>query len=264
MSSIYIAGIIVALLIAAVGYAFISQNLEKKRKQKQRLLSALKTRSRNFKYMLSGFPADFLTKELNILVYRCLVDVCEQLAKLEPGEPSYVEELQLYSSQMEEAKRKPATQKRAPLENPQQIKEVKQHLEELNKFIALLEKRGGVSKSQADGFGRQIKQLVLQVSVDNYTLSARQARENDKTRLAIHFYSLARKLLVRENTSSGYQKQVSQLNNVISQLEAQLAEEEPEYQPSELEALQKEEAQQAWDKFSNEEDEPWKKKRVYD
>jgi len=264
MSSIIIAGIIVALFLAAVGYAFISQNLEKKRKQKRRLLGALKTRQRNFKYMLSGFPTDFLTKELNILVYRCLVDVCEQLAKLEPEEPSYVEELQLYSSQMEEAKRKPATQKRKPLESPQQIKEVKQQLEELNTFIALLEKRGGITKVQADGFGRQIKQLVLQISVDNYTVSARQAGESGKTRLAIHFYGLARKLLVRESATSNYQKQVSQINSVISQLEAQLAEEEPEYQPSELEARQKEEAQEAWDRFRSEEDEPWKKKRVYD
>jgi len=263
MSSIFIAGIIVALLIGLVCYAIIAQNVEKKRKQKQRLLNALKVRSRNFKYMLNGFPPDFLTKELIILVYRCLVDVCEQLARLEPNEHVYVEELQLYSSQMEEAKRKSAQKKRKPLDNPQQIKEVKQHLEELHNFIHQLERRSNINKAQADTYSRQIKQLVLQMSVDAYVMNAKQAQENSKTRLAVHFYTLARKLLIRENGGGSYQKQVSQLNNLISQLEAKLNEEEPSYKETELQAAQKEEAQEAWNKF-NEDDDTWKKKRVYD
>lgn len=264
MSSIYIAGIVVALLIGSVCYAIVAQNVEKKRKQKQRLLKALKTRSRNFKYMLSGFPPDFLTKELVILVYRCLVDVCEQLAKLEPGESVYVEELQLYSSQMEEATRKPAQKKRKPLDNSQQVKDVKQHLEELHNFIQQLEKRGNINRSQADTYSRQVKQLVLQLSVDAYVMNAKQAQGSDKTRLAIHYYTLARKLLIRENTAGSYQKQVSQLNNLISQLESQLTKEEPNYKETELQATQKEEAREAWDKFNDDDDDSWKKKRVYD
>ena len=263
MSSIYIAGIIVALLVCAVCYAMIAQNLEKKRKQKQRVLSALQVRSRNFKYMLSGFPPDFLTKELTILVYRCLVDVCEQLAKLDPSVNTYVEELQLYSSQMEEAKRKPARDKTKPLQNPQQVKEVRNHLEDLNKFIHQLEKRGTISSAQVENYSRQIKQLVIQMSVDSYLMNARQSEESDKARLAVHYYTLARKLLVRENATGAFQAQVAEINNAISQLEMKLKEEEPEYEESELEHAQKEEAQEAWDKFS-EDDDLWKKKRIYD
>ncbi len=259
----YIAGIIVALLICVLCYAVIAQNIEKKRKQKQRLLSALQVRARNFKFMLNGFPQDFLTKELTILVYRCLVDVCEQLAKLEPREPAYVEELQLYGGQMEEAKRKPAQSKRKALENPQQVKEVKLHLEDLNKFIHQLQKRGSINQSQLEVYSRQIKQLVLQMSVDAYLMNARQAEGSEKTRLAIHYYSLARKLLVRENAKGVFQKQVAKINNVINQLEVRLREEEPDYAETELQSVQKEEAREAWNKFS-EEDERWKKKRVYD
>ena len=263
MSSIYIAGIIIVLLIGVVCYAIIAQNLEKKRKQQQRLLSALQVRARNFKFMLSGFPPDFLTKELTILVYRCLVDVCEQLAKLDPKETTYVEELQLYSGQMEEVKRKPSQTKRKALENPQQVKEVKHHLEDLNKFIHQLQKRGSISQSQKESYSRQIKQLVLQMSVDAYLLNARQAEQSEKARLAIHYYGLARKLLVRENAAGDFQKQVARINNAISLLEIQLREEEPDYEETELQVAQKEEAREAWDKFS-EDDDLWKKKRVYD
>lgn len=263
MSSIMIVSIIIGLLGALVCFAFVTQTIEKKRKQRQRLLTALKLRSRNFKYMLNGFPPDFLPKELTVLVHRCLVDVCEQLSKLEPKEPLYLEDLQLYSSQMEAIQRKPKRNKRKPLENPQQIKEVRTHLEDLHKFVHQLEKRGTLKKSQTEGFSRQIKQLVLQMSVDAYVHNGKQAQAAGKTRLAIHFFSLAKKLLVRENVDKSLNAQITQLGSRISKLQNQIREEEPEYREAESQVSQKEEVSKAWDEFA-EKEEGWKKKRVYD
>lgn len=263
MSSAYIIGIIVALLIALSCYAFISQSIDKKRKQKQRLLGALKTRSRNFKFMLNGFPPDFLTRDLQILVNRCLVDVTEQLARLEPGNKSYVEELQLFSSQLEEIKRKPQSDKRKQLDNPQQVKEVKRYLQELNKFIAQMVSRGNINKAQSASYEKQIKNLVLQMTVDAYLMNAKQSQQSDKKRLAVHYYTLALKLLTKENAKGTYLKQITQLKQVIAKLEAQLAEEEPEYKESEHSAASKDAAAEEWEKI-DQDDDSWKKKRVYD
>jgi chromosome segregation ATPase len=263
MSSTYIIGIIVALLIALSCYAFVSQSIDKKRKQKQRLLAALKTRSRNFKYMLNGFPPDFLTKDLQTLVNRCLVDVTEQLARIEPDNKTYVEELQLFSKQLEEIKRKPQKTKRKQLDNPQQVKEVKKYLQELNKFIASMVSRGNISKAQSTSYERQIKNLVLQMTVDAYLLNAKQSQQSNKARLAVHYYTLALKLLTKENAQGTYQKQITQLKTVIAQLEDKLAEEEPEYKESEHSVASRDAAAKEWDEL-NEDDDSWKKKRVYD
>src|SRR5690625_3541136 len=84
MSSLSIAFIIVGLLIVLIGYAFIYQALEKRRKQRQRLMAALKYRQRSFKRMLVSFPAGFLPKDLNLVVYQALIEAAEQLRRLEP------------------------------------------------------------------------------------------------------------------------------------------------------------------------------------
>ncbi|NIB44417.1 hypothetical protein HBA55_32785 [Pseudomaricurvus alkylphenolicus] len=257
--------IIALLMVALVTYALISQNIERKRQQKIRLLSALKLRAKDFKYMINGFPDDFLPKELNILVHRCLTDVTEQLAKLEPKEKVYIDELALHRQQLENAQRKPANTKRTTLDNPQQVKEVKSLLQGLNTFIAQQQKKGNLSPAQFKQYESQIKHLVIQMSVDAYIVNAKQAQGSDKGRLAIHYYTLAKKLLAKESGETSYIKQIQQLNAVIDKLESELKEQEPEYEIDQRAEAAKQEAEAQWDEFEEQEsDDPWKKKKIYD
>ena len=259
MSSIMIVSGIIAILIILVSYAFIFQTVENKRKQKQRVLSALKTRSTNFKYMLSGFPPDFLTKDLTILVNRCLIDLCEQMAKLDPGEPSYIDELQVYTAQLAEAQRSQINAKRIQMESPQQIKDVRDHLQELHKFIEKLLQRHTITGAQAKTYSKQIQKLILQISVDAYLLYAKQAQQGNKLRLATHYYTLAKKLLVRENGKQLYSKQIAQLESLVTHLEARIVEEAQGKPKTEAAPV----ASREWDEYENEEL-GWKKKTVYD
>lgn len=263
MSSIYITIGIIAFIGLLACYAFISQTLEKKRQQKQRLLAALKARARNFKYIITGFPTDFLPKELNVLVHRCLVEVCEQLAQLEPNDGSYLQDLQLYNAQMDELKRKPKPSKRVKLENAQQIKDVKRALEELHKFTVQLETRGRINESQLKAYGAQIKKLVLQISVDAYLINAKQSHTAGKLRLALHYYTLAKKLLVRENGDGAFNAQIEKMTVVITNITAELALDEPEYEATPDQAALNAEASEEWSSFDKS-DADWKKKNVYD
>lgn len=262
MSSITITVGIIALLAVLVSYAFVSQNIEKNRKQKQRLLAALKLRSRNFKYVLSGFPPDFLTRDLTVLVHRCLIDVCEQLSKIEPDVNLHVDELQHYTQQMQEVQKKTQSKRAKPLENPQQVKEVKAHLDEVGKFVLQLERRGSINRAQAQAYTRQIRKLSLQMTVDNYILNAKQAQSGNKARLALHFYGLAKKLLERENREGNFSKQIAQLTSMMQTLNERLKQEEPNYKETDAQAEEKAKTDAAWDNI--EEGETWKKKSVYD
>ncbi len=263
MSPAYIIGIIAALLITLTGYAFVSQSIDKRRKQKQRMLTALKNRVRNFKHLISGFPPDFLSHDLQILVNRCLVDAIEQLALLEPSEKSYVDELQQFNTQLEEIKRKPTNSKRKQLENPQQVKDVQAYLQELNNFIGQMVKRGNITPTQKTNYERQIKMMTLQITVDAYLLNGKQAQKNNKVRLAIHYYTLALKLLTKENSQGDYQKQISQLTSVIAQLETKLTEEDPTHTTVITTASNRDPNADEWDKITENED-GWKKKSLYD
>lgn len=258
MSEIAIAIIIVALLVLLVGYTFVSQSLEKRRKRRNRLLLALKHRKRNFKFMATGFPRGFLTKELTLIIYRALLDACEHLSRLEPKEASHMEDYTQFSAELEQIKQQEQAQ-RARLENPEQMGDIKQLLEELYRFITHQGERGNLSEAQTQVYQDQIKRLVLQASVDAHAANARLAQGAGKPRLALHYYTLAKKLLLRENGGQGYQKQLTQLQDIIGKLKEQLAQ-QPD---APLEGGPAPEEKKEWEEFSKKE-EGWKKKQLYD
>jgi hypothetical protein len=262
MSSVAIITSIIVLLAGLVCYAFISQTMSQKRQQKERLLMALKSRVRNFKFMLSGFPAGFLSKELSLLVQRSLLQLLEQLAKLEPNVLTHKEDLQLITQQIAEAQRQPP-QNHQPvtLDNPQKAREIKSCLEELYKFIFHLEGKKNLTKAQADVYRGMIRHLVLQLAVDSYAAHGRIARDKGKLRLAIHYFDLALKLMTKERTSGNFDARIEQIRALIKDLEDRLHNES-----NEAAEVAKDEGDQTpvnseWDKFT---EENWKKKQIYD
>lgn len=259
MSATVVIVVIIAVLVLLVAFTFISQTIERKRKQRQRMLSSLRLRSQDFKYLITGFPDQFLPKELNALVHRCLIDVCEQLATLEPKVKTHVDELAYYTQQMEAIQRRPKAQKRPSLKDPQQVKDVKLLLQGLNSFIATQRSRGHLTEQQYSKYSNQIKKLVVQITVDTYLVNAKQAHTSSKYRLAIHFYGLARKLLAKESGESNYQKQIQQLSGVIEKLEAQAAAEGTPVTTVQTGGA----VDSEWEKFE-EAEEKWKKKSLYD
>ncbi len=262
MSSTAIISAIITLLVLLVAYAFISQTMERRRKQRQRLQKALTRRINDFKFLVQGFPPGFLPKELHTLVYRCLLDALDQAIALEPKNQVLIEELALYSKQLEEISRSPKV-KRTPLNDPHQVKEIKELLQGLNSFIAQQHSRGHLSNQQHKQYNDQIKRLVIQISVDSYVVNAKQALSSGKGRLAIHYYSLAKKLLARDSGRENYQKQIQQLNTIIEKLEVKVKETGSSGSTSQQTEASRQQASSEWDKFDQEAS--WKKKKsLYD
>ncbi len=263
MSTATIIVAIVILLGGLVSYAFVLQTVKSKNEQKKRLTIGLKARSRNLKYLLNGFPPGFLSKELHTLVQKNLVDVCEQLSKLEPDEAQHLQELQYVSSQLAEIQRQAAPSAPPALNNPGQIKEVKACLEELHKFVVRLEERQSLSKGLAQVYRGQIKDLVLRVAVDSYYMNGSQSQQGGKTKLAIHYFDLTLNLIIREGKVAMFQAKVEKLRQLIAELKVKLEEEEQLAAQAPEEPADNEEEQTEWDKMSAAED-SWKKKNVYD
>lgn len=262
MSSVTVITLIIVLLAALVCYAFVAQTLTQKRLQRERLANALRTRVRNFKFMLSGLPTGFLPKELIILIQRSLMQILEQLTKLDPKIEAYQQELQLVAQQLAETQRQPnQTGGPPPLDNPQKAQDIKACLEELYKFIFQLEGKNGMTRAQADAHRNTIKQLVLQLTVDGYVMHGRGAREKGKLRLAIHYFDLALKLMLRERSNGYFDGRIAQLQTLISELEDQSGT-SPLAAPTVKEDAGQEEISGEWDKFQQEAD--WKKKQIYD
>jgi hypothetical protein len=263
MSSVNVIATIIVLLAALVCYAFVSQTLRAKREQRNRVLTALKARGRNFKFMQAGFPKDFLPRDLVLLIQRNLIEVCEQLAKLEPSNPVHLQDLQSVSAQLSETQKQTRPASPVQLENPQQIKEVKMCLEELNRFIHQQELKSAIPKNQADAYRALMKLLVLQISVDNYSLQGRAAEQAGKTKLAIHYFDTALNLLIREGKSDHFMQKITLLRERIKILKERFAEELNTQNEAEIDSPELDENQSEWSSFDEQRSE-WKKKQVYD
>jgi hypothetical protein len=260
--SIYIVIAIIALLSALACYAFISQAIEKKRVQKQRILMTLKTKQRNLVHLMSGFPPNFLTNDLLGLMYRALIDACEQLSKIEPKDPRHLDDVTRYTNQLDSLPKNNTVQ-RARVDNPQAMKDIRQHLQELQHFLAQQEATKTINKVQFTAYIDQINRLALQMSVDAYLFQAKQAQQIGKLRLAIHFFLLAKKALTTENLTRTYDKQITQLDEIIGKLEekAQLnGEVAPAATPN---TTASDPASKEWENFAPPDDK-WKKKQIYD
>jgi hypothetical protein len=267
MSSVAIIAGIIILLVALVCYAFAMQTIQHKREKRKRLLAALGSQARSFKFILTGCPEGFLTKDLKIIVLRSLVEVHEQLAQLEPGNTAHKQDIQQYSAAMADAQRTPPSDANISLASQQQIKEAKMSLEELHKFIFRLESNNRVSRNQADSYRSQIKQLVLKITVDGYILNGKAANQSGKTKLALHNFDLALKLLIRESKAGRFEALIAQLKGTCAELtEKLLAEEDDGLLPMSDEEREEQDAlNDEWDKFSDDGSEGlWKKKQVYD
>lgn len=259
----YVIAAIFLVLTLLAGYLFLSHSIEKRRAQRQRLLVALRARRNSFRDLATGFPAGFLSNDLLSLLYRALIECCEQLARLEPDEHNHTEQMTLYTNLLSSLKEN-TQQSRARLENPQQIKEAHSLLQELYKFVMQQAALNQINPVQTAAYTDQINRILLQMSVDGHIFNARQAQQAGKIKLAIHFYQLGRKALAAENASHTFDKQIAQLDTVIAKLH-----EKAENPPTEAAAAsqpghtQDPAPSKEWKQF-DEENDKWKKKQIYD
>ncbi len=256
MTQIYITIAIIGIIALLVCYVFIRQTLGEKQKEKDRLHRALVKRAKELLQVLSIFPEDFLPKELVVFIYRCIIDAYEQLSRLMPEDNTYVEALKMHSSQLEATIRKPDNAKFTELQSSAQINELRQHLNLLGNFLQKSLKRKHITPKQHAHYRQLLKELIIKLAVNNYTITAKQALDMQKTKLSIHYYDLAKKLLIRE-TPSHYQESIDDINRQIEPLiELEKTEQ------AELNSTQNDNDDGEWGEVKDESD--WKKKNVYD
>jgi len=259
MTQIYITVGIIAIVAILVCYVFIRQTISERQREKARLQRVLDKRATDLLQMTSAFPPHFVPKELMIFIFRCIIDAYEQLTKLDNSNAQYVESLTLHTAQLENTIRTPERVHTEQLQSATQINELRQYLNLLNGFLQKSLQRQQISTKQYGHYRTLIKELIVRLAINNYMLSAKQALDTQKHKLALHYYDLAKKLLVKESPTD-YQKNIEKINLAIAPLLQMEAEEEAldiTEEPGDAASSEKE-----WDEFK--EDDMWKKKNVYD
>lgn len=266
MTQVYIIAGIMILIIMPICVVFIRQTITKRKKEQMRLHRALDQRAKDLTQMINAFPPQFLPQELSVFLYRCLVDTYEQLSKLSPDNPEYLEQFKIHTAQMEAIMRVPKERSDVSLNSTSQINEIRQYLNHLGRFIQKWMQRGNISSKQYSGYKDILKKLITQLMVDNYSISAKQAVQMGKEKLAVHYYMLAKNLLTKEGIIASKKDRLEKINQRLSELERKLEMQEEAEGKSAKEEKAVKAASNSDDKECKgfDEDDDWKKKNVYD
>ena len=262
MSSVGIIVAIAVILSILVCGAFIAQTIQQRREQHNRLLAALRAKSRRFKMILAGCPKGFLSRDLTILVLRSLIDANEKLSRLEPSQSSHTQDIKLFSAELSEAQHQTAQPDSAPITNPLQMQELKACLEELGRYIANLETKQALPVKQTNIFKAQIKYLMFKLTIESNELQAQNAQENNKPRLALHHYEIAFNLIMKNAKGSALEAKLPKLEERLRQLKEAITIQEGTNKQTQGPENQRMEVNHEWDNFG--EENSWKKKNIYD
>lgn len=257
MSTFAIIAIVTTGLFVLVTVAITLQTIEKNNKEKRRLEAALNSRARNFNYMLESFPDNFLNRDLQVLVCKCLLEVYEQLTRATPSNKEYKIQLERTQERLNTFASKPDNTIPVQLSDPAQIKEVQKLLTSLHGFISKLMASKRINTTEAKAYSKQINRLMVQASLDNVTRAIQEAAQNNKPKLVLHYHTVALDKMQKENSDGFYNPQIMAYQQKIAELEQQLGIDEQESQ------RRRAEADAEWDKIDKPDD-SWKKNAVYD
>ena len=252
MSSAAIVGFVATGLFILIGIAIAMQTIEKNKKEKNRLLSGLTGRARNFDYMLAGFPEGFLNTNLQVLVCKCLLDVYEQLTRLEPKNSQHASRTRTVRQQLQQLSKKAATNKTVNLTDANQIQEVQKLLTNLFNFISKLTSSKKISNKDGLIYAKQIRRLMLQTSLDALTIARDQALKDNKPRLVTHYLEMAVEKMSKENEDGFYSTSIANYTQKIDEYNTEAAAEE----------LKKKSTVNSEEQTKK--DDSWKKKALYD
>jgi hypothetical protein len=252
--------LLVVSMAALIGAAFVMQTIERNRKERIRAESQLRRRRENLVYMLDHFPPHFLSTDLKGLVCKSIIDVYEQLLKIAPRNKEYQEGLQAIARRWDDIRsgKGPSYQ---PLDNPGQVRDTKALLGLLNNFITRLFETGAITKLQAADYSRQLKQLYSQTTIDQYAIAARKAENEQKYRLAIHYYQSAVDKIRKSSLDAAMHEHSEAYRRRIEELTALLPAVTDTDSLSELEAAERD---KEWSAFVGQDDDDWKKRKIYD
>ncbi|MGH1469869.1 MAG: hypothetical protein ACRBCS_01645 [Cellvibrionaceae bacterium] len=210
MSSTFIIGLIIAVLSCLLGYAFIFQSAEHKSQQKQRLLSAFKQQLASLISVAEGIPPGLLTKDLAGLIYHCITDVSEQLIRLEPRNPSFRQAHSKYQQLMISSKNQNPNGSPS-FGSSQAIKNTQHFLRQLHDIIGTLQQQRKLNSEHASGYSEQVKELMLQTSVEECFLLANKAKEEGNSKTEALYYQHIIELLSKSNQTGRFDDQISQV-----------------------------------------------------
>jgi hypothetical protein len=260
-TELIIALVVIGILLI-VGTAYSIQIMEKNSREKRRLMFSLRERAESFKVLLESFPQGFLTPDLQILMCKCLVDILEQLVRIDKvNRNKHTQSISQVNSHLQQLKANPAMGTYQSLGDPKHVQQVQKLLGNLYNFIVKLRQAKKITEDEAVSYTHQVRHLTVLSALDAYRFAQQAAMKDGKVRLAVHYQTVSIDKMLKENSDGYFNDRIVGYQEQLVELEKALLEQEKSTKP-EVAAENSEE----WDKFEDQyqQEQHWQKKAIYD
>lgn len=241
-------------LLLIIAYAV--QTAERNKRERRRLETTLRVRSRELHDVLDTLPAPLLGRDLRLLIGKGLVDIYQQLHRLHP-DPSIQSVLEQVQAQCTAIAAEAESSTHIAMTHAAQIKEARALLRAVHAHVLQWYKEGQLSQAQARHHVQRLQHALVLTQLDSYQVAARQALDAGKRSLASHYHQRALERMQKHNPGGTFDSAIAQTKARIAELEADHP--TPSAQSSESATVTEAEA---WEAFEQSAD--WKKKSLYD
>ncbi len=231
------------LLLATIFYlSFVHENQTNKLAKQ---IAKISEKIRRYQTFLECFPDGYLPKDVRAILAEEIISNLHSQSKLEPSNPRFarlIEETKVIKENI--LKEKPRAPNIGAINDIKMAKELQVRLKNL---FAMLTHIGKTRKHHTNAINKNLKILkgiYVETAVSVHKTTAARAREQGKTKLAIHHYNQVIGEYAR-NDAKQFAGKISELRATVQQLNEQLKKEQDN---KNKEAVAKKQAQQAQNK----------------
>jgi len=236
-----------------IGLFYVSHAIEKQRRQRALMIANLSDYAFRLQRLLDFIPAAYLNKDIRLLLLGQIRNRLEKLVELAPDNEKFSKKLSSCNAQITDTQSTTATPQAPQLKTPEEANELRTLLQELSKVIEYFVQSKVIAVADAQKHLGSIQQSFIEANLNYLLQMGNAARQEKKTKLALHHYQKAATEMNKRNQQGKYNERLQKLKILMEELqvEAGIVETpEPDAGPGELNAGLNEmlEEQDAWKK----------------
>lgn len=219
MSPTYIALIILFGVALMAGIAFVIQDIENKKRERNLRLISLKTGIRRASHLLESYPPLLMSTDIHTLLCKYLGARWSAIIELDPSENNQQQQAKFQSeaAALPDAVSHPAGSMTA-FNNQTDAVRAMGIIKEFAQFIAEIKSKGEINGDLADKLTKSAKQTYARIEVDIDLMNAIEIEEVRGPDVVIHHYRNCFSKLQKLNHNQTLDRQLYEIRTHLSQL----------------------------------------------
>lgn len=236
-----------------IGLFYVSHAIEKQRRQRALMIANLSDYAFRLQRLLDFIPAAYINKDIRLLLLGQIRKRMEKLVELAPNNEKFSKKLESCVAQIGDTQTSAAVAQAPHLKTPEEANELRTLLQELSKVIEYFVQTKVIAVAEAQKHLGSIQLSFVEANLNYLIQMGNVARQEKKTKLALHHYQKAAAEMTKRNQQGKYNERLQKLKLLMDELQAEagiVETPQPAAGPSELNAGLNEllEEQDAWKK----------------